>query len=260
MKKAIITTVLSVLLIIAVLLSGCTAAIISKTLGPNTTRTYDNTGFTRIDIGHAFELEVTAADTYTVKIEASESLFDHIEVTQTGDKLEIGLKDLFFGYYRPPKVIITMPELRGLYISGASKGIVSGFRSAINFELTVSGASELDMDMEAAAFAGEISGGSEVSGYLKATSSDVDISGASSIELSGSGGDIRLKASGASDLNLANFTVNNADIKFSGASDGSLEINGTLDADLSGSSSLKYSGNPALGNIESTGGSDIERN
>jgi hypothetical protein len=113
--------------------------------------------------------------------------------------------------------------------------------------------------MEVAAFISEISGGSEVSGYLKATSSDIDLSGASSINLSGSGGDIRLEASGSSDLDMANFTVNDAEIEFGGASDGSLEINGRLDVDLSGSSTLEYGGNPMLGNIELSGGSEIER-
>ena len=259
MKKAILTGALSVFLIMGVLLAGCSAAIMSKEVGPNTAKTYDNTGFSRIEIGDAFELEVTATDTYSIQIEASEGILDRIKVTQNGDKLEIGMDNPFFHTYRSPRVKITMPELKGLYLSGASEGNVSGFKSATNFELTLSGASELDMNMETGAFISEISGASEVSGYLKATSGNIDLSGASSIDLNGSGGDIRLEASGASDLNLANFTVNNADIKFSGASDGSLDVYGILDADLGGSSTLEYSGNPTLGNIEITGGSEIER-
>ena len=259
MKKGIFTGVLSVILITGLLLAGCTVAIISEEVGPTITRTYIFTDFTRIEIGHAFELEVTAADTYSVQIEASESIFDRIKVTQTGDKLEIGMDSLFFHTYRSPKVKITMPELRGLYLSGASEGNVSGFRSSHNFELTLSGASELGMDMETGAFTCDMSGASEVSGYLKATRSDIDLSGASRIELSGSGGDIKLEASGASEMNLANFTVNNADINFSGASDGSLEINGRLDVDLSGASTLEYSGNPTLGELDLGGGSELER-
>ena len=259
MKKAIITGVLSVCLIIGVLLSGCTAVFISEEVGPTITMNYVFFDFSRIEIGHAFDLEITRADTHTVKIIASESLLERVKITQTGDKLEIGLENLFFHSHRSPRVVITLPELKGLYLSGASEGSVSGFKSSDNFELTLSGASELEMDIEAASFVCEMSGSSEISGYLKATSCDIDISEASSIDLSGSGGDIRLEASGASDMNLANFTVNDAEIDFSGASDASLEINGRLDVELSGASTLEYSGNPTLGEIDLSGGSELER-
>ena len=259
MKKAILRGALIMILITGVLLAGCTAAIISKEVGPTVTMHYVFTDFTRIEIGYAFELEVTPADTYTVQIKASESILDRIEVNQTGDKLEIGMDNPFIHTYRSPRVKITMPELKGLYLSGASEGNVTGFRSSHNLELTLSGASELDMDMETGAFVCEMSGSSDVSGYLKAISCDIDLSGASWIELSGSGGNIRLEASGASEIDLADFTVNDADIKFSGASDASLHISGRLDIDLSSGSTLEYSGNPTLGGFGLSGGSEIKQ-
>ena len=258
MKKAILTAALSVILIAGLLLAGCSVAIISEEIGPTITVHYVFTDFTRIEIGHAFELEITQADIHTVQIMASESLLERVKVTQTGDKLEIDLENLFFHSYRSPRVKITMPELKGLYLSGASEGSVSGFKSSDNFELILSGASELDMDMETGAFISELSGASEVSGYLKATSCDIDMTGASRIELSGSGGNVRLEASGASEAELGDFTVNDADIRFSGASDGIMHINGRLDADLSGASTLEYSGSPTLGDLELSGGSELE--
>ena len=259
MKKAILSGALNIILITVVLLAGCSAAIISKEVGPTITMHYVFSDFTQIKIGNAFDLEVKAADTYSVQIEAGENIIDRIKVTQKGDKLEIGMDNPFLHNYRSPRATITLPELRGLYLSGASEGNVSGFSSSHDFELKLSGASELEMDMETGSFVGEISGSSEVSGYLKATSCDIDLSGASQIKLSGSGGNIRLEASGASDLDMANFTVNNADIEVGGASDGSLHINGRLDVDLNGGSELKYSGNPTLGTIDVGGGSDLER-
>ena len=87
MKKAIFSGVLITILITGVILAGCTAVIISEEVGPTVTRTYVITDFTRIEIGHAFELEVTQADTYSVQIEANEGILDRIEVKKTGDKL-----------------------------------------------------------------------------------------------------------------------------------------------------------------------------
>ena len=258
MEKSILIVACTVIMITAVLLTGCVAPIIEKDAGPTVSRNYDFTDFTSIEIGHAFKLEVTRADTYSISISASEDVFNQIDVSKTGNKLEISLDTLIFRSYRSPRVKITMPELRGLYLSGASEGNVKGFRSSQDFDLTLSGASELDMDMETGAFECEISGASEVTGYLKATSCDIVLSGASQIDLEGSGGNIRLGASGASQVDMANFSVNNADINFSGASDGSLDINGRLDVTLSGLSILEFSGNPTLGDFNLTGGSELE--
>jgi hypothetical protein len=255
MKKASLTFVCTVIMILVVLLTGCVAPIIKKDAGPTTTMEYNFTDFTSIEIGPAFKLEVISADTYGISINANESIFDHIDVSKTGNKLKIGMDNLFFGFPRSPRVQITMPELRGLYLSGASQANITGFKSSQDFDLTLSGASELNMNMETGNFLCEISGASEVTGYVKATSFDIVLSGASKIKVNGSSEDTKINASGASQIDMADFTVNNADISFSGASDGSLNINGRMDVSLSGGSLLEYGGNPTLGNFNLTGGS-----
>jgi len=259
MGEKILIVICAMILIPGMLLTGCKRVAIDSDTGPTVTRSYNFTDFNIIEIGYAFKLEVTPADTYSISISAGESLFDHIEVTKEGNKLKIGMDRLFFHFNRSPRVKITMPELRGLHLSGASEGNVTGFRSSQDFDLTLSGASELDMDMETGAFEGELSGWSEVTGYLKAGSCDIELSGASEITLDGSGGNIRLDASGASQVDLAYFTVNNADINLSGASDASLLINGRLDVSLSGGSFLEYGDNPTLGSFDVTGGSELKR-
>jgi len=259
--KAILTVACIVALITVALLIGCEAPITKKTAGPITTREYNFTDFTSIEIGYDFKLEVTHADTYSISINANDSIFDHIDVSKIGDKLKIGLDNPFFRLFkfRSPSVKITMPELRGLYLSGAIEGNVTGFESSQDFDLTLSGASELNLDMETGDFKCETSGTSEVSGYLKAASSYMVLSGASNIEINGSGGDIIIDASGTSQVDLANFTVNDADVSFSEASNGSLNINGRLDVTLSGLSTLEYTGNPTLGNFKISGGSELQR-
>jgi hypothetical protein len=260
MKKSLFIGVIIVTLLAAVLLSGCTRVPIGESNGSATTKYYNFTDFRSIEIGYAFKLEVTRADTYSVEINAAESTFEHIKVTQTGGKLEIGMDRLFFNFKRSPRVKITMPELRGLYMSGASEGSVMGFRSSQDFDLTLSGASDLDiMDMETGDFSCEVSGASKVVGSLKAKSCDIELSGASEMKLGGLGGNIRLDASGASRAQLMDFSVNDADISLSGASDASLDVNGMMDLNLSGASTLEYTGNPTLGEFSLTGGSELER-
>ena len=60
-------------------------------------------------------------------------------------------------------------------------------------------------------------------------------------------------------LELAAFPVNNTDVKLSGASTGTVNLSGKLDADLSGASKLNYSGEPTVGAINISGGSTLSK-
>jgi len=77
--------------------------------------------------------------------------------------------------------------------------------------------------------------------------------------LDGSANDMVASVSGASRLNLDDFTVNNADVSFSGASSGTINLDGRLDADLSGASRLSYIGEPTMGTINTSGASTLSK-
>ena len=103
------------------------------------------------------------------------------------------------------------------------------------------------------------SGASQITGDLSAADVNIDLSGASSVQLEGSGDDAVIKASGASSAKLAGFEVNNVDVNLSGASSGTINMDGRLDADLSGASSLSYIGEPTMGNINTSGASTLSK-
>lgn len=258
MKKLILLLVLITVVLLVPVLAGCIRVDLREQAGPITTRQYNFTGFTGIDVGHAFEVEIIPSDNYSVAITAGEKAFDDINVHKDGSTLVVEVDNWFIIWFVTPKLSITMPVLTDLELSGAAKGTAIGFRSPHDLNLHLSGASELDMDIEAGDFFAELSGASEITGRLVSSSTEIDLSGASSITLTGSGGNIGLEGSGASNADLAAFAVDNAFIDFSGASHGRLDINGRLDVDLSGASSLEYKGTPALGNIDLSGASSIE--
>ena len=134
---------------------------------------------------------------------------------------------------------ITMPELTGLELSGATRGTVSGFDSTEGLTVQVSGASRLSGDIQA----GDVR---------------FDVSGAGRVTLSGSGEDAVIGASGASHMDLADFPVVDANVEASGASTVTVNASGRLDADASGASHVKYLGSPSLGTVDTSGGSSIE--
>ena len=263
MKKAIIPVTLGLALLATVVLPGCDEVNIGGS-GDVITEKKDVTGFTSLDIGSAFDITVTRSETYGVTISADESLFDYIEVTKTGTELKLYLspRHIFTDFTLGKRVLkaeITMPALIALEISGASKGVVSGFSSTSDMDLVVSGATSLSLvSIGTGNFKGYISGASKVSGNLTTSAMQVQVSGASSLELAGSGTSVTIEVSGASRADLEQFQVTDVDATISGASEATAFVEQNLDVEVSGASRFYFIGNPTLGRTDVSGASTIK--
>ena len=84
-----------------------------------------------------------------------------------------------------------------------------------------------------------------------------NLSGGSHVTLSGSAASLDIDGSGGSHFNLEDFSVSNASIKLSGGSHATVDVNGTLDADISGGSRVSYIGQPIMGDINVDWDSDL---
>lgn len=224
------------------------------------TREMDYSDFTRINVGDAFQVEITRADDYFVSITLDDNLFEYLDIEKRGDTLYIGMAPNYNYRHSTRQAIITMPNLGGLGLSGASKGAISGFSSVDSLQLEASGASFLNInDVKAGNTRFNISGASTVSGSIEIADGDFDVSGASTVELEGTAKDVSMEISGASSIKLEDFRVVNADVELSGASNATINASGRLDADVTGASRLNYIGNPTLGSITTSGGSTISQ-
>lgn len=90
------------------------------------------------------------------------------------------------------------------------------------------------------------------------TLTGLDVSGGTDVTVSGTGEDIAVDASGGSDADLASFQVVDANIDASGGSDVTVNASGTLNVDASGGSQVYYLGSPTMGQIETSGGSNVD--
>lgn len=259
MKKFRCVLAFIILIALGLVSAGCHPPVYKKSAGPVITMSYDISGFTGVETGYAFEVDIAQSDTYGISITANEEVFNYLYVRKTGDTLRIDTTGLYRSFRNLPVIItINMPELHELQLSGAAEGTASGFKSAHACELALSGASELDIDMETEDFNADLSGASELNGRLIAAATEMALSGSSDTMLEGSGGDIRLDASGASSARLKDFAAGNAYIDLSGSSDASINFTGKLNATLSGASFLEYRGKGTPGSIETSGGSSYE--
>ena len=241
MKKAIIiVAIVAVAAVICTLLivRGWPGGLIGS--GNLETEEYAFTNFTEVEISTAFEFEIEQSSSYNISVTADDNVMEYVQVSQVGQTLKIGLRTVTWFGHVTLRVSVAMPQLSGLTISGASRGDIYDFSSTEDLDITVSGASR-------------------VNGDITAGNVEFDISGASTIQLEGSANDMVASVSGASRLNLGSFTVNNANVNFSGASSGTVNLDGRLDADLSGASRLWYIGEPTMGTIDTSGASTISK-
>jgi len=262
-RKTVICTALVIIISILTFATGC-----GYGFGPTVTGSgklaawdFDYRDFTKIEASYAFDIDVVKADTYLVRITIDDDLYEYLDISKQGDTLHLSLKPNYNYINVNRKATINLPDLEKLGLSGASKAdIGSGFSSshAVDFEL--SGASNVDIgDMKAGNTNFGLSGASKASGSVEMDDGRFDLSGASSLELEGSANDVDIQASGASHVKLADFSVADADINLSGASDATVNASGRLGGDLSGASRITYMGNPTLGSISASGGSTISQ-
>ena len=238
MKKLIIFAFIVVVFWVFGLTVGC--GFILTGSGDLKTEEYDFSDFDRVEVSSAFEFEISRSNSYSISIAADDNVIERVKVTKEGDNLKISLETTPRLGSLTLKAVVTMPYLRGLAVSGASRGTISGFSSANDMDIKVSGASK-------------------VAGDIRADDVDFNVSGASAVQLEGSANNIVANVSGASRFNLGDFMVNNANITFSGASTGTLNLSGKLDANLSGASKLSYIGEPTMGYINTSGASALRR-
>jgi hypothetical protein len=232
-----------ILLVLVALVVGCTIQTGSVTGSGNVvTREVDVSGFDRLEIGNAFNVDIRQGETFSVVVRVDDNLLDYLIVKKSGSTLKLGLKTgLTVGLQNTTQEArVTMPELTGLALSGAVLGTISGFQSTNRFDLDVSGASHLRGDIEAG-------------------DARFNVTGASGVTLRGSAGDLSVTARGASTVDLADFAVADAIVKAVGASHVTVKPDGTLDADATGASNVYLAGDPRSGSWDAAGASSVGR-
>ncbi len=198
----------------------------SKTIvgsGKMATKTWDITGFNRLQIGSTFHAKISKGKAFKVTTTADDNVLPYVEVEKDGDLLKIGLKkDQSYKLEKSPEAEIVLPALARIELSGAAKGHLEGFDSEKDVVVHLSGATKLD-------------------GALSSVKAKIDTSGASSLTLTGGAQEAEVTASGASHLLLSEFPLKQGKLDLSGASTADIVVRSTspFAATMSGASKLR---------------------
>lgn len=201
-------------------------------------RTFTVEDFNRLEMGSAFTIIVRQGATFSVEATGDVRNLDDLVVFKNGSTL-VAYYDRHANRRHTTTLHITMPDLAGANFSGASISDVQGFEREEEFELILSGASVSKV-------------------YPGFSDVKLNVSGASKLDLLGNGNLLHATVSGASELKAQNFPTEDAWLDVSGASTARVSVSNRLDVIVSGASTVRYRGNPAVYPTV-TGGSSLRQ-
>ncbi|GAB3251410.1 hypothetical protein GCM10027347_09830 [Larkinella harenae] len=232
MKKPFSLSLLTSLLLSANLLSvaaispsGTELAEMMILTAQEETRTFNVSNFDKLDLGSAFTIHVTRGNGFKVTASGRNSDLEDLEAKVVNGTLQVRYKDKL-GWNRNRQrvtVNVSMPSLRAIDFSGASRSDVTGFRNLKELDIDISGASSSTIEVDAERLT-------------------VDLSGASSVTLTGQAKRLEGEVSGATTLKAYDLKVASAKVDLSGASSARVHVTDRLDAEASGASNLTYRG------------------
>lgn len=202
----------SCLLILAMLLHGlavgCNIAATNneKPSEKYTSKTRPDANFKEIKAGNAVVLIVTVQDEFGVTIEGEEKLLKDVKTKVEGETLVIStVGNIASG--NKVRLKISMPELAGIELWGASEAIVTNVKSeSVKFQ--TGGTSFIKVDGETKSLTANATGASTIDAEkLKSEKAEANAAGSSQIMVSASN-DLLAEAYGASTVSYGGETKN----------------------------------------------------
>jgi len=195
--------------------------------------------FSRISISGGYKVILKQDSTFSVKITADDNLLKYIKTNVDGDRLKIFNKKNFCNDGEL-LIYIGVKNLDEVKASGGVEVESDGTIHTKDLHFELSGATKVNMDLNAANVTASGSGATELNLKGQATSSDIEISGVAHVH----------------DFD---FVVGSCDIQTSGVGDCEVNVLNSLHVHSSGASSVKYKGNPTDISNDKSGASSLEK-
>lgn len=179
--------------------------------------------FKKISIGGAYAISIKQGAEFNVSADGEEKDVDDLKIYEEDGVLKVKGNagfSLFGNDGRRVGIVITMPTVEEVSISGANKAKISGFKGLSKLSVDLTGASKTDIDVET----------NELT---------VELTGASKATLKGSAKTANFDLTGACKLNSTGMQIQNADVTATGASKADLGHIEHLTQDASGVSKIE---------------------
>lgn len=242
--------------------------------------------FNRIAFRTAGKLYLRQGSPQKVEVEGDrEFIEEELEIRVDGDKLIIGKESNWgWGWHNNDEeritVYVTVPNIEGLSVSGSGDLIGETKITTSRLNLAVSGSGSLTIEADVSGDVdSDLSGSGRIDLKGKCRDFDTHVSGSGKIDLSitvaeranfgvsgsgkvraaGTAQEAKATISGSGQVLASNLVVDRCDVRISGSGDVEINVNKELDANISGSGTVTYKGNPAHVNSHSSGSGHVRK-
>jgi hypothetical protein len=197
--------------------------------------------FTGVKSAEAVDVYLKKGDKESVKVEVNGVKLSDVLTEVSGSYLKIHLRDNYnFRGKRDVKAYVTYVDLDKISASSASNIFSDGVIKANDMEVHASSAASIEISLEA----GDV---------------QVHASSAGDVILEGKARSIDAEASSAGEIDAYNFVAESADASASSAGSIKLNVTQALEGHASSGGSIRYRGNPAKTNTNSSSGGSVKR-
>jgi hypothetical protein len=199
--------------------------------------------FNALVVSSAFDVILTQSNETTVVVSAADAGKRDLIITEVNNgTLVISLKKSNMDWRGNLKLraYISVPDLNKIELNGASDLKLEGTFKTQDFEVRLSGASD-------------------IAGSMEATNLRLTSSGSSDFKIDGKAENLRINLSGSSDVKAFDMVSDYCDISCSGSSDVEITVNKELKVNISGSSNVSYKGTAIVRDMKTSGSSSLKK-
>ena len=240
--------------------------------------------FTKLSFRVPGKLYLKQGSPQKVELEGPKDVLKEIETEVDGGRLVIGKEGRWmnwnWGDNDKITAYVTVANIEAISVSGSGDLIGQGKFTMGNLDLNVSGSGSLQIEADASGnMEADVSGSGDVDLKGSCTNFDSDVSGSGKVLLSvnirdkadfgvsvsgkiqadGTARDVKVQISGSGKVLAGNLETDKCDVRISGSGDVEINVKSELDANISGSGSVTYKGNPSHVNSHSSGSGNVRK-
>ena len=211
--------------------------------GNQKTETRTTPEYDEIKLQGYFDVDLVAGKEGSITVQAEENLMPYIKLEVEGNSLKIYQeKNKNLQPSKGYKILITVPfdKISAVTLSGSGDVNTKSVIQANKFTATLSGSGDLDLDINA---------------------SDVEakLSGSGDVRLKGKSDKLTAKISGSGDVSANDLMAKDVEAGISGSGNIRVNCSGTLNARISGSGDVIYTGQPTSKDTKVSGSGNIRK-
>ena len=208
--------------------------------GNITTSTRTTGSYKGLKTAGPMDIKLVEGTEGNITVKADANLMEYIVTEIKDNNLVVKIKK---GYnVKPSKtIVVTVPyeSINAVSVAGSGDVENSGTITSDKFDISIAGSGNMKLN-------------------ISTKTLESDIAGSGNIMLKGSATNLTMKIAGSGNFNGKDLKSVNVDAKIAGSGSANVTCNGELKARISGSGSVKYSGNPTNKDTKMSGSGSVK--